>query len=124
MCKAFLSFCEISLAELRGIITDFDDPDLDSVEMSVATRHSELEGLFWKGVASQLTFHLNRVTAALMVLKVPTSLVHSLQWSRINVSADVSLRALVLHSCRSPEDESDDEYYRKLVMRRPRLEYK
>lgn len=66
---------------VAGIITDFDDPDLEMVDVRAATRHSELDGWLLGLFVSHTTLHLNKLTDAVIALKLPTSARHCEQQS-------------------------------------------
>ena len=56
---------------LRGVITDFEDPDRDMVEISVAARHSGMPGAASEADLQDIC-HLSRVTAEVRKLKKPS----------------------------------------------------
>lgn len=93
---------------LRGMTIDFDDPDRDMVDSSVATRQSELEGTSRTEGASQDICHLKRATVDAKMLKVPTVVAQPLHVMLRNLP---SLVALIAFSLLSKVSKDGDEYY-------------
>lgn len=94
--------------KVLGSMTDLEDPDREMLAISVATRQSEPLGAWLGEMVSQLTCHLNKVTADASTLNRPISPAQLLQYMRRGlVRCDFPMAcSLVSNATSAPAEEN------------------
>ena len=95
-------------SEACGVMTDFAQPDRDSVESKVDARHSGALGALVGEVVSHVTCHLNSVTPAARMLYNPTSPLHLPQKTCRNLPANAWSMASALAFSLAPDTDVEN----------------